>query len=122
MVFEQFRREFQAIRQAAAGYADMERVEGVKTFFNITANIQPVEAEVLVTLPEGYRTRDSYTLYTSDELKTAEVGLWEPDVVVIDSKEFIVSKVSRWDNISPILQIVDHYEVIVVEGDRDANP
>ena len=76
-----------------------------------------VDAEILQTLPEGYRTSETHILYTSAKLFTSQLDSRNPDVVEINGHKFQVIKVTKQDNIKNYP--TNHYEVIVVKENAD---
>ncbi len=119
MIFDIFRRKLQVFRQGPGGYVNGLWVYGNLESFLIKASIQGVDNEILETLPEGYRTRKSYMLYTDTELRTAIMEQAIPDIVEICDKEYQVIRVSVNQNIAGYATA--HYQVIVVESNVDAN-
>lgn len=115
-IFDAFRRELQVIRETEGSYINGYFVAGDLEFITIRGSIDPTPAEVMSNLPEGYRTRDSYTIYTDTMLRTSVKNKTNPDIVIIDDEKYIVIKVAHWGN-----TILKHYEVIVVKEDLDAD-
>lgn len=111
-----FKRDVEVIRRGDGSYVNYFWVNGADTNFTIKANVQPTPAEVMLTLLEGYRTSSAFTLYTNTELRTAEEGKHNPDVVMLYNKRFLVTKISTWQN-----TILAHYEIIVVKDGSDVN-
>lgn len=114
-MFDVFRRELNVYRKSDGSFIDGYWQDGEESSFNILASVQGTDAEVLQTLPEGYRTRESYTLFTDSELKTALTGTRTPDIVEINAEKFIVARVSPWQHLDP----TKHYEVVVVRENVD---
>lgn len=115
--FDVFRKSINVTR-GAPGYFDQItglRVEGAESQFEILASIQPTTPEVMELFPEGDRVKESFTLYTDTELKTADVDNETPaDFVFIEGEKYIVVKVSKWQN-----KILDHYKVVIIKEGRD---
>lgn len=109
-MFEVFRKSLQLTRSNDGYYDGPLWVEGNDDIFIILASVQPTPAEVLQTLDEGYRTKDTYTLYTDFECKTSKSEIKKPDFVTINNEKYIVVKVSQWQN-----NVVNHYQVVVVK-------
>lgn len=82
----------------------------------IKASVQATDAEILQTLPEGYRTKETHTLYSNDGLRIAKVGVYNADIVVINGDRFQVVKVTEGDNLHFATK---HYEMVVVKIDDD---
>ena len=115
-MFNIFRRELKVIRQGDGRYERGEWKEGNKETFLIKASVQGSDAEVMQTLPEGYRTEECYTLFTDTKLNTSKEKS-KPDIVIIDDKNFQVIKVTAWQN----LQDINHFEIVVIKENKDAN-
>jgi hypothetical protein len=114
-MFDVFRRNITVIREGPGQVVDYIQVKGVTSTFVIKASVQPTPAEIMEILPEGYRTKESYTLYTDTELKTAIKDTTGPDIVLLDGVIFIVFKVSKWQN-----TLLKHFEIVVIKRDSDA--
>lgn len=115
--FEIFRRELVVSRTGNGSYNENGIWNnGELETFNIKASIQQIEPEILETLPEGYRTRETYSLITETELKTAIAGVTNADYVTIDDQKFQVVKVARWNNLN---YSTDHFEALVVRVNVD---
>ena len=85
--------------------------------FNINASVQGTNAEVLNTMLEGTRTASSYTLRTSSKLLMGTAGETMPDIVLIDGDQYVVERVTAWQNLGP----TKHYEVVVMRLEVDEN-
>jgi hypothetical protein len=112
-MFDVFNKQLNAFRYGQDTLIEGDIIPGLEEQFIIQASVQPTPYEDMMVLPEGYRTTDTFTLYTSTELKTARTG-YLPDVVVINTQKFRVIKVAVWQN-----NIIPHYEVIVARIDND---
>lgn len=119
MIFDVFRRKLKVWRYGAGAYVDGIWAQGESESFLIKAGTQGVAGEILDTLPEGYRTKKSYLLYTDTKLQTAIEGKSNPDVVEISGEKYLVARVNAHQNITGYATA--HYEVIVVEGNVDAD-
>lgn len=115
MLTDIFKRDVTVERTSPGAYIDYVWVEGNVTSFIIRANVQPTPAEVLETLSEGYRNKDSYTLFTNTHLFTSIDNNSNPDIVLLYGRRYIVAKVAIWGNTS-----LSHYEIVVVEDESDA--
>lgn len=109
-----FRRDLSVTRKGIGSFQNLVWVESPSNSFIIKASVQPTPAEVMETLPEGYRTSESYTLYTDTELRTSDVNNKNPDVISIFGKRFLVVKVGRWRN-----DLINHYQIVVVKDESD---
>lgn len=69
----------------------------------ITASIQPVTGEELLSLPEARREKEVYKMYTSTPIQT--VGTANPDQVSFFGKVFEVYEVKPWQNNSIFTKI-----------------
>jgi hypothetical protein len=116
MLTDIFKRDVSVIRIGAGSYQNFVWVDGGQTSLTIRANVQPTPAEIMLTLPEGYRTKDSFILYTNTQLFTSEDNQNNPDVVLLYGKRFFVTKVEIWQN-----TILAHYEIVVVKEESDVN-
>ena len=116
MLTDIFKRNVTIERTGSGSYVNYIWVEGASSNLIIRANVQPTPAEVLETLPEGYRNKDSYTLFTNTHLFTSVDNNSNPDVVLLYNRRYIVAKVAIWENTS-----LSHYEIIVVEDESDRN-
>ena len=119
-MFDVFRKPLTVRRAPEGNYINGFWVEdGLEVVFIINASVQGLAAETLQTLPEGYRTSILHTLYTSTELKTAQLDKRRPDIVEIDGDNFQVIKVTKKDNIKNYP--TNHYEIIVLKENVDDN-
>lgn len=114
MLTDVFKRNVAVLRIAEGEYINGVWYDGDNIPFTIRASVHPTPAEVLETLPEGYRNRDSYTLYTNTRLYTSIDNKTTPDIVYLDDRKYLVAKILSWQN-----TILSHYEVVVVEDERD---
>jgi hypothetical protein len=118
MMFDVFRRKLKITRTLPGNYDPGLWIDGAKESFDIKASVQGADNEVLQTLPEGYRTKKVYVLYTSTELKTAQVAeATMPDMVIIDGEKYNVIKVTKHTNIKGYA--TEHYQVVVIESSFD---
>ena len=111
-----FKRNVSVTRRGVGSYIDHIWYDGVNTQFVIRASVHPTPESVLKTLPEGYRTSDSFTLYTITNLISAEYDTNNPDTVVLYNKNYLVARIRKWDN-----STLSHYEIIVTKDERDVN-
>lgn len=116
MLTDIFKRDVDVIRTDIGSFVNGVWVDGSETFFIIRANVQPVPAIVMETLPEGYRTKSAFILYTNTELLTSEDNKNNPDIVILYGKRYFVTKKEIWQS-----TILAHYEIIVVKEEKDAN-
>lgn len=112
--FDIFRRPLTVTRETYKQFDNELQgyIAGTTTQFQIKASVQPIPAEKAELMPEGFRTEDGKILYTDTELIPSEVSGYQPDRVEIKGKDYIVLRVSEWEN-----NIINHYEVMVVEAD-----
>lgn len=104
------KRELSVIRKSEGKYLQGEWVEGQDNIFAIKASVQGSNAQILQALPEGYRTSETYTLYTDTKLSLN-------DKVIIDRKEFLVIKVTSYQH----FKATSHYQVVVTKHIKDGN-
>lgn len=65
--------------------------------FTVEASLQPVTGEDLELLPSGLKKTDVRKVYTPTELKTVDEDAGtEPDVIIIDGKNYEVQTVEPW--------------------------
>ena len=63
-MFERFRKEIQCYRlSVGTDNPDGSFTEGGRTGFTISGSKQPTTADELLSLPEGRRSRETYTLF-----------------------------------------------------------
>ena len=118
-MFDVFRTDLTVYRKSTGSYVKGRWQEGSsETSFTIKASVQGMDAEILLTLPEGYRTREGYTLFTDIKLRTAIIGKSNPDIVMIDEERYQVIKVTAHQNLN---YPTAHYEVLVIRENIDAN-
>lgn len=108
------RKTLNVIRQHVGQYINGIWVDGDNETISIKASVQPTPAEEMETLPEGYRTKESFTLFTSSVLKASLTNATNADFVVINDEKYRVVKVAPWQN-----NLINHYECIVVKEDQD---
>lgn len=83
-------------RRDPAGYVRGRRVPSLETIFDVDASVQPASGLEVQRLPEGKRNRETMVVFSCVELKTAQRGLQEPDILIIDGALFEVESVKRW--------------------------
>lgn len=115
MSFDVFRKPLTVIRKEAGSHQDYKWVPGAEVEIQIKASVQPITGSKLSVMPEGYRERGLYKLFTDTELKTVGTGTRDPDIVVIGSSKYTCEEIREWQN-----GIIPHYEVIVSRIDDDA--
>jgi hypothetical protein len=111
-----FKRELQVIRYAEGSLVEYQWIDGAEETFTIWASVQPTPAEILMTLPEGYRTRSLKTLYTNTKLNTSVTNETSPDIVIIDNEKYVVIQVAPWNNTK-----ISHWKITVAKEHIDAN-
>ena len=95
------RASYTVTRFAQGAYENGRFVRGAPTQFTIRALIQPTRGQDLLRLPEGERTRELVTIYTTDELHTANApGGAAADRVTWRGETYEVQGVERWDEIA----------------------
>jgi hypothetical protein len=84
-------------RMAADSYVDGLKVDGSTSTFTIRAGVQPATSQEIQMLPEGARTEETLTVYTSTALKTGGEGAaTERDRISIDGGVWDVKAVQTW--------------------------
>lgn len=63
-----FRQPQVILRAALGSYVNGEWIQGARSVLNITASVQPVKGEEVMTMPEGKRLADFVKIYTSTEI------------------------------------------------------
>lgn len=116
MLTDIFKSDVQVVRPGLGGYIDGVYLESPSQTFIIRADVQPAPATVMETLPEGYRTKSAYVLYTNTELFTSEDDLNNPDIVSLYGKRYFVTKKEIRDRTA-----LKHYQIIVVKEEKDVN-
>lgn len=114
-MFEVFRRELKLLRRKIWYNEQGLVVEDAKEL-TITASVQSPSYSKLMTLDEGYRTKDIKVLITSTELQLSKVEEQNADLVVIDGSKYQVIAVSKEESLN---YCIDHYEAIVMRLDND---
>ena len=95
-------------RYAASSFDKGRWTDGSESDISFKASVQPLKGNELLTLPEGYREKETYRLYTSFQLLTAdEKNKKIPDRVTIFGKKFDIIKVDIWQN-----KVIPHYKAI----------
>lgn len=117
-MFDVFRRDLTVYRIGQGQYANGIWQDGANTSIIIKASVQATDAEIMQTLPEGERTKESYTLFTNTKLETSKVNNSKPDVVMIEGERYQVIRVTAHQNLK---YPTAHYEVLVVRENVDAN-
>jgi len=102
------KRELLVTRKSEGVYFEGEWLEGQDNNFVIKASVQGTNAQTLQALPEGYRIRETYTLYTNTELLLG-------DKVLINNEEFLVIKVTPYRH----FKTTSHYQAVVVKFIED---
>lgn len=116
-MFDVFRRVLSVKRYGVGSYNSLgEWIDGEESEFQIKASVQATDAEVLNTLPEGYRTTESYTIFTDTKLLTSEANKRNADVVTIEGDKFQVIKITPWLNLD---YPTKHYETVLMRVNVD---
>jgi hypothetical protein len=102
-------------RFAASSNVKGRWTDGATTPFTFVASVQPLKGNELLVLPEGQREKETYKLYTTYQLRTAdEPAKKKPDKIQIFSKTFEVISVEPWQN-----KVIPHYKAIVSRIDEN---
>lgn len=106
---------FTVTRASAGSWTKGRYVEGGTSTFEITGSVQPMGPKETELLPEAYRTKRAYRVYTATELKTVDVpNSVSADSISIDGSDYEVIDVSYWRQMMP------HYKAIVVRRENVA--
>lgn len=116
MLTNLFKRPVTVIRSSVGNWANGYWLKGDDITEIIMANVQPVPAIVMETLPEGYRTKSAFILYTNTELNTSQDDESTADVVLLYGDRYLVTKKEIWGN-----TLLSHYEIIVVKEGISGN-
>ena len=84
--------------------------DGEEISFTIEASVQPAPGEMTQILPEGYREKSSYIIYTDRELFCSEENITNPDIVMLYNKKYLILKKKIFD-----MTYLSHFELIAVE-------
>lgn len=104
-----FRKAVTVISRGTGSYVDGTYVEAVGATITIQASVQPLTGKEVLSLPEGRREKDAFTLYTDTSLVSLQ-DTQNPDRVVISGKEYEVVKKESWQN-----NVINHYKYLVVK-------
>lgn len=86
------------------------KVAVAATTFSIDASVQPAPGRTLENLPEGFRDRGGYVLFTTTLLRTSDGAAQEPDSVQLADGPHQVAAVEPWAALG------NYYRVVVVGG------
>lgn len=103
--FTVFTKPLEVLRRVGGEYIDGIWQEGRPISFTINASVQGTKAEVLLTMPEGQRSEETYTLYADTELLLK-------DIVLLNSNEFLVIKVDSWQH----FKATAHYQTVITKN------
>ena len=81
-------------------------------YIEIRAIVETADAAILLTLPEGYRTNETYVLFTDTLIRASLINASIADVVLLDGDEYQVIKIQNWID-SPCSN--NHYEVVITK-------
>ena len=99
-------------RAAGTRGSDGRFVPGAAAATTIQASVQPTPGKDLDRLPEGERSRDSRTAFTTSTLATADQAAGTPaDTITVDGATFEVYQVQAWPSSGPL----PHYKVLLLE-------
>lgn len=109
-----FRSAQTIIRRGAGVYSGGQWVEGSDTNLTIYASVQPANGEELKALPEGYRTKETLKLYSSDEL----IPLGDnrrPDILLWRGAQYEISLKGPWQS-----GVISHFKYYASKITNDA--
>ena len=119
-VFDMLRKKLECKRYGIGSYVNGLWVDGdVATFF-IYAVLDGLDNETLQTLPEGYRSKEVYKMFTDAELRVAVSNESKPDVVIIKDKRYQVIRVTDRNMLNGD-HVINHFEIIIVRENIDDN-
>ena len=79
-------------------FVEGEYLPGPKIVTTLTGSLQPLSPRDLQVLPEGYRVKQGYKLYTDLKLNTVrESGSKLADRVTAYGETFVVMSTERWN-------------------------
>jgi hypothetical protein len=112
-----FKKQIQVIRKQP-GYYEQDInspnlglwQNGQEISFTIQASVQPAPGEITQILPEGYRNKSSYLIYTDTELFCSEEDETNPDIVILYNKKYFILKKKIYD-----MTYLSHFELIAVQ-------
>jgi hypothetical protein len=82
-------------RQTPSVYVDGRLQDATDTLLTITASVQPAQGRDLQRLPEGSRTMEVLSIYTSSELLTQGASQ-APDLIAVNGYAYEVQTVEQW--------------------------
>jgi hypothetical protein len=112
-----FTSTYSVTRQAGAGAWVQGRWVDASSpsVVTVRASVQRLTAKETELLPEAYRTRESYRVYTESELFTVDnVGSKNCDFISIDGKNYDIVSREKWTQLHP------HYKCIAVRREEVA--
>ena len=90
-------------------------VEGSSSaVITIQASAQRLTPKETQLLPEAYRTRSAYRVYTQTELKVVTLPTKGCDSIVIEGSTYDILSVEKWTQLYP------HYKIIAVRREEVA--
>lgn len=105
------RRKLEFKRVLKGEYVNGVWVDGKPITLWIHASVQSLTAKQMQSLPEGRRQMQSFTLFASIPLRTAEQNGNQADIVIIDGDQYEVVAVEHWNN-----GILPHYKIVVTRA------
>ncbi len=82
-------------------------IPAVPESLSITASVQDVSGRELMRLPEGLRTRDLVTVYTTDDLRGADDAAGTPpDRFTLGTNTYEVQMVEDWTAIGDYVKAI----------------
>ena len=106
-----FRQPLTGVRTQPGTFVKGIYVVGTTSAISFDASVQPLSSEEQETLPEGFREKSAYKLYTDFKLNAVNEGTKEPgDKVNIYNNDYLVIVVNIWGN-----NVINHFKAIAVE-------
>ncbi len=97
---------FSVERRDAGQVINGRHVRAESFTFLAAGAIQNSDADTIAMLPEGIRTDDVITIWTEQELRTAEDGVHEADQITVRGKVWEVHQVKTWQREGNFFRVV----------------
>jgi len=118
MLLKVFKKDVNVIRKSNGFFdqnPDSENfgkwIQGQEETFTIKANVQPLPGDITQTLPEGYREKSSFLIFTNTELFGVQERKENPDIVIINNQNYFIFKKKSY-----IATFLAHYELLAIKN------